>query len=111
MVHPRILLVPTYLGTVHRQGAGSVFIKPVLTAKESTIITSLKSLLDKNIFNPLNLELFATIWYLLPHDTVSKYDKETVLKVMCTEKPYFTGQDVKFTMDKILKFRKSLSQT
>lgn len=82
--------------------------KPTLTNNESKVISLLKSLLGRNISNASNLELFASIWYLLPFNKITEKDKEWVLEVMCKEKPHFTRQKVKETMAIILDFRKSL---
>ncbi len=82
--------------------------KPILTADESAVVSRLKSLLGKKISDPSKLELFASIWYLLPSKRVSSDDRETVLEVMCKEKPYFTRRSVESALAAILNFRKSL---
>ena len=82
--------------------------RPALTEGESAVVSRLKSLLGKKISNPSKLELFASIWYLLPPHRISAEDREMVLKVMCREKPHFTRRSVESALTTIIDFRKSL---
>lgn len=81
---------------------------PVLTENESKIVSQLKSLMGDEILNPHKLELFASIWYLLPSHKISKDDMEVVLDIMCTEKPHFSRDEVESAMKVIIDFKKSL---
>ena len=82
--------------------------EPHLTEDESKTVSLLKSLMGKKITKPLKLELFASIWYLLPPNTPTKEDKDIVLDVMCKEKPHFKRPKVKSALETILDFKKSL---
>ena len=79
--------------------------KPVLTEKESGIVSKLKSLLGRNIYKPSKLELFASVWYLRK---ISRDDRATVLDVMRREKPHFTRRMVESALDATINFKKSL---
>ena len=85
--------------------------KPSLTKNESRIVSLLESLMGKEITKPLKLELFASIWYLLPSRRSSKEDQEAVLDIMCKEKPHFQRSEVKTALKAILDFKKSLNAT
>lgn len=78
---------------------------PILTKKESKIISQIRSLLGKNISKPRHLELFASIWYLCK---ITKDDRDTILEAMCRKKPHFKRHTVESALDALLKFKKSL---
>ena len=79
---------------------------PTLTKNESKVASQLKSLMGGDICKPLKLELFASIWYLLPSRKISKEDQKAVLEIMCREKPYFKKSEVKSTLKTIIDFKK-----
>lgn len=86
---------------------GKFSFKPKLTKKESRVVSRLKSLMGKGIANPLRLELFASIWYLLPRGRISKKGLDEILEIMCREKPHFERNEVKSALKAIVDFRKS----
>ena len=93
-----------YMGEEHDMFSS----KPALTKSESGVVSRLKSLLGRGISKPRKLELFASVWYLLPSRRATGEDQETVLEVMCREKPYFRRSEVESALAAILDFRKSL---
>lgn len=82
--------------------------RPTLTKSESRVVSRLKSLLGRRISNPRKLELFASVWHLLPSHRATREDKETVLEVMSREKPHFKRSEVESALTAIIPFRKSL---
>ena len=82
--------------------------EPSLTENESRIVSLLKALMGKEISKPSKLELIASIWYLLPSHKISKEDQETVLEIMCREKPHFNRSEVVSALQTVINFKKSL---
>ncbi len=82
--------------------------KDKLRDGESRIVSRLKELLGRRISDPRQLELFASVWYLLPTSRrVSKDDREGIMTVMNREKPQFTSTRVRSALDTILGFKKT----
>ena len=80
--------------------------EPNLTKDEAEIVSKLKQLLDENISNPSKLEIFASVWYLLPTTRIaSKKDQDTIIEIMHKKKPHFKDSDVRNALDIILNFR------
>ena len=62
--------------------------------------------MGEDICKPLKLELFASIWYLLPSQMISEEDQDAVLEIMCREKPHFESSEVESTLQTIIDFKK-----
>ena len=83
--------------------------EPNLTEGEVEIVSKLKQLLEENISKPSKLELFASVWYLLPTTRVaSKKDQDTIIKIMHKKKPHFKDSDVRNALETILNFRDTI---
>lgn len=82
--------------------------KQTLKDEEKKIVTNLKKLLGNKLDSPHLLELYASVWYLLPKRNVSKEDKQYVLDTFENEKPDFSKNDVKKCIENILKFKKQI---
>ena len=76
-----------------------------LNENENQIATLLGKLLGDKIHNPKTLELFASIWYLMPNRKLTNHDKENILKIIRKEKPHFNDNETKTTLNKIINFK------
>ncbi len=76
-----------------------------LTKNEKNTVKLLYSLLEKEVNDPNFLELYASIWYLMPKGNISNEEKDSIKEIMFKEKPQFSGPDVKSAVDKIVSFR------
>ncbi len=80
---------------------------PDLVQDESGVVSRMKRLLGGEIPGHRTLELFASIWYMLPAGKESEMDKGHILSIMREEKPHFEPAEVESALDKIIDFRKA----
>ena len=77
-----------------------------LTPKERQIIEKIEALVGKDgLSDPLLLELYASVWYLLP-DKITKKDSERVIRIFKEKKPDFKESEVINCITKIEQFRR-----
>lgn len=77
-----------------------------LSLEEKDILKKIMSLIGKNGLNePKTLELYASVWYLLPVWKVTKDTIEYVFRKFKEEKPGYNKSEIKKAIEKILKFR------
>lgn len=75
------------------------------TLKERQIIEKIEILVGKDrLSDPILLELYASVWYLLP-DKITKKDSEHVIRVFRKTKPDFKESEVINCITKIEQFR------
>lgn len=55
--------------------------------------------------DPLELELYASVWYLTPKRRLLKRDRASIATTMLRTKPYFTKEQVVNTLSEIEAFR------
>jgi len=79
--------------------------KMSLLKEEKDIIKNLKKLLKNELSDPRLLELYASVWYLLPKRDVTEEDVKYVVGRIFVEKPEFTRTEVKKCVDAILQFK------
>ena len=84
---------------------GQMDARPPLSDREVGIVNSLKDLLGPRIADMLALELYASVWYLLPRRRISQVDKERAVTAMANEKPHFGEDEVRECIKAILPFR------
>ena len=83
-----------------------IFEKEVeLNNNEKKVAELLRSLLDREVNDSNFLELYASIWYLMPKGTLSEEEKKSTMEIMYKEKPQFSGPEIKEALDKIISFR------
>ena len=82
--------------------------KPTLREDESRVASRLRSLMGRYVHKPLKLELFASIWYLLPSRRILAGDRKEVLETMCRTKPHFGEREIESALETIVDFKKSL---
>jgi len=76
-----------------------------LLKEEKDIIKNLKKLLKNELNDPRLLELYASVWYLLPKRTITDEDIKYVIETISKEKPKYTRSEVKNGIVAILKFK------
>ncbi len=65
--------------------------------------------MGKNVNNPDALELYASIWYLMPNRILNKDDKIKILDITSSEKPQFSQRDIKTAINEIIEFKNRYS--
>ena len=80
--------------------------KQNLSKNEKKIVDNLEKLLGNNLDNPRMLELYASVWYLLPKREITDEDVKYVFDRIKDEKPKYSESEIKESMDTILKLRK-----
>jgi len=90
------------------ESAGELGITSTLNSKENSVVRRLNILLGKKINDPRTLELFASVWYFLPRSNVSAKDKDETIRDVTHFKPKYTKKEISSSVEKILKFRKTL---
>lgn len=76
-----------------------------LTKEEKAIVKKMRDLLGKHLDDPDTLELFASVWYLMPNRKLSGEDVTRILEVMREEKSQYSSNDVKKAIKKISSIR------
>ncbi len=82
---------------------------PQLDDSEAAVRDMMRELLGDKIHDPLTLELFASLWYLMPDAKVSKEAHGSIIKTMCREKPHFSKDQIERALAKIIALRKKYS--
>jgi len=76
-----------------------------LKESDKKIVSRLTNLLGKGIDKPDTLELFASVWYLMPSRKMSGNDVDSTVEIMKAHKPQYTPNQVKDAIKKISEFR------
>ena len=76
--------------------------QPTLNEKESHVIQNIKDLLGNGIDDIRELELYASVWYLMPERKSTRIDLDAVLEIMHNEKPQYSDTEIATAFDKIL---------
>jgi len=79
-----------------------------LTTREADIVSSLKQLVGDGFDNARTLELFASVWYVLPEGELSSGAKSKIVSFLMKEKSHFKRNEFEDTIKKIQKFRMML---
>lgn len=87
--------------------SGELGKKKKLNSNEIEVINKMHKLLGKKCLdNKKILELYASVWYLLPKWKVTKDTIDSVFKKMKEEKPDYGQSEVKKAIQTVLHFRK-----
>lgn len=81
------------------------FAKKELTEKETRIVKNLGTIFGSKVDDVRSLELFASVWYLLPSRKITKEDKKYVLDTILETKPRYNKDEVEETIDKAVSFK------
>jgi len=76
-----------------------------LTTEEKAISRNLKKLLKNQLDSTRLLELYASVWYLLPKHSVSKDDVQYVIDTISERKPDYSSSEIKNCIKNILQFK------
>lgn len=77
-----------------------------LSGEEQDLADKVRSLVHGKIDDPLELELYASVWYLAPRGRLSKRDRESIMRTMRRTKPHFAEARVADTLAEIEAFRR-----
>jgi hypothetical protein len=79
-----------------------------LEKDEEIVFRNLKQLMGDDINDPRELELFASVWYVLPEGELTSDRKLQIIGFLKKEKPRFKRIEFESTIKKIQKFRNKL---
>lgn len=80
---------------------------PSLTARESGVVARMRRLLGAGIDSARILELYASLWYLLPRRRASAGDADAAVDDLLGQKPQFSRKEAEGAASAILEFRRS----
>jgi len=78
-----------------------------LTEEEQGIAQQMNELLGEQINDHNSLELFATIWYLLPTRVPSNEEQQEIIDTIAETKPRFERNQIQEAMNTILVFKRN----
>ena len=78
-----------------------------LTEEEEEIAQQINELLGEQINDHDSLELFATIWYLLPIRIPSDEEQQEIIDTITENKPRFERGQIQEVMNRILVFKRN----
>lgn len=78
-----------------------------LSPRAKSAAKKIKSLMGRHLGMPRSLELYASVWYLLPRPRATDHDAARVVSTMEDEKPHFDKKAVRACINTISKFRMS----
>ena len=81
-----------------------------LSDLERRLADRIRSLVGEGIDDPLQLELYASVWYLTPARKLSDKDRRSIVDTMLHTKPHFGEPQVRATLSKIEKFHECESK-
>ena len=76
-----------------------------LSDSEVVVRDRVRELLGNKIRDPFALEMFASLWYLMPTAKISKDMHDNIIKIMCKEKPHFTKKQIEKALTMIIALR------
>ena len=79
-----------------------------LTPHEEGVAARMKGLLGRGIDSAKTLELYASLWYLLPRRSASAKDADAAVEDLQSQKPQFTRREAAAAMSAILEFRRRM---
>ena len=81
------------------------------TPREKRIIGKIKYLMGVNNLDDMRLlELYASVWYLLPGDIVTDADEKRVIETMKAEKPHFEENEIYKCINNIKNYVENVSR-
>lgn len=81
-----------------------------LTRREMEVVAKMKGLLGRGIDSARALELYASLWYLLPRRGASAKDSSVAVEDLLKQKPRFTRKEADRAASAILGFRRKLQR-
>lgn len=77
-----------------------------LAGADRDLADRVRSLVHGKVDDPLELELYASVWYLAPEVELPEADKMSILDTMEWAKPHFKRERVATTLSEIEAFRR-----
>ena len=90
----------------HHLESGTYAEVPPMNTAETTVHDKMHELLGDRINEPLTLELFASLWYLMPRAKISGSQQVDIIKIMYRDKPHFSRDEINRALSIIIAFRK-----
>ena len=88
------------------EGGGGEAPEVALLDGEAGVAQRVRSLVgDAGVDDPLEAELYASVWYLTPSRKLSDSDKTSIMETMRRTKPHFAGERVGQVLGDIESFR------
>lgn len=81
-----------------------------LTLHEEGVVARMKDLLGRGIDSARTLELYASLWYLLPRRGASAKDADAAVEDLLRQKPKFARKEAAAAASAILVFRRRQSR-
>lgn len=78
---------------------------------ETEIIRNLRQLMGNSIDHPSELELMASVWYVLPEGDLSADARGKIVRFLRNEKPRFSRVQFETAIKRIQRFRGGLSRS
>ena len=79
-----------------------------LSPRERGVAEKIKILMGRHLGTPRLLELYASVWYLLPRYVITDRDAARAVGTMADEKPHFGEQEVLACVASVSQFRVAL---
>ena len=76
-----------------------------LNEQENAVIVGLNTLLGENLNDPHVLELYASLWYLLPNRILFEREIDLIKNKLREEKPQYNEEEVNQATERITNFR------
>lgn len=78
-----------------------------LAEEDRRLASRVRSLVHDKVDDPLELELYASVWYLTPERDLPESDRKSIVETMRCSKPHFSKEQVTTTLADIEAFRRS----
>lgn len=96
---------PTLTSVLYKGIANDSFCNAELNENEQNTVNLIRELLGENVNNAHALELFATIWYLLPEREINQRDIDSLIDLISTTKPRFKPDEIKQAITHVIRFK------
>lgn len=78
-----------------------------LAEEDQHLADRVRSLVHGRIDDPLELELYAAVWYITPEADLDEGDRESIIETMRCSKPHFKREQVAAALAEIEEFRRN----
>ncbi len=96
---------PTFTTVLYKGIANDSFCNAKLNEGEQHTVGLINELFGENVNNVYVLELYATVWYLLPERTVTENDIVSMVEFISDTKPRFSSDEIRASITRIIQFK------
>ncbi|MCE2507034.1 MAG: hypothetical protein J4F36_11345 [Nitrosopumilaceae archaeon] len=96
---------PTLTSILYKGITNDSFCVPELNGNEQNTVNLIQELFGDNVNNTHVLELYATIWYLLPEREINQTDIDSLVDLISTTKPRFTPDEIRPAITYVIQFK------